>query len=323
MEDIKFVPQTLMGVILHFSEPRTCVEFMARMRWPEGPVCPRCESKRLSFLQTRLVWKCLDCQKQFSVKVNSIFEDSPIGLDKWLCAMWLIANCKNGISSYEISRDLKISQKSAWFVLQRIRHAMQTGTFTKLSGEVEVDESYIGGKARNMHKDRRIKAFQGKRGGSDGGNKTIVTGVLQRKGHVRAIVVQDRKKKTLAPFVLDNVEKGTTLHSDEFSKGWYSPDLFNHNVVNHAVEYVNGNVHTNGLENFWSLLKRGLSGTYVSVEPFHLFRYVDEQMFRYNNRKFEDGSPIKDGDRFALLCSQVAGRRLTWNEVTGKNAVVD
>jgi transposase-like protein len=322
MDVTRIVPDTLMEVNVYFSDPRTCVEFMARMRWgADGPACPRCESKRLSFLETRLMWKCLDCQKQFSVKVNSIFEDSPIGLDKWLCAMWLIANCKNGVSSYEIARDVKVSQKAAWFMLQRIRHAMATGTFTKLKGEIEVDESFIGGAARFMHKDRKIKAFGAARGAMDG-NKTIVTGILERKGKVRATVVHDRKKKTLAPFVLGNVEKGATIHSDEFSKGWYADDQFIHNVVNHAVEYVNGNVHTNGMENFWSLLKRGLKGTYISVEPFHLFRYVDEQVWRYNHRKDEDGKPLKDADRFTLLCSQVAGRRLTWDEVTGKTAGV-
>jgi transposase-like protein len=320
MDVTKVVPQTLMEVILYFSEPRTCVEFMARMRWgAEGPSCPRCESKRLSFLETRLMWKCLDCQKQFSVKVNSIFEDSPIGLDKWLCAMWLIANCRNGVSSYEIARDLKVSQKAAWFMLQRIRHAMATGTFTKLSGEIEIDESFIGGKVRNMHKGRKAKVQAG--GKREGDNKTVVLGVLKRKGEVRATVVQDRKKKNLSPFVIENVATGATIHTDEFSKGWYGDDQFIHNVVNHAVEYVDGNVHTNGMENFWSLLKRGLGGTYISVEPFHLFRYLDEQMFRYNNRNGEDGKPLSDADRFVKLCTMVAGRRLTWNQVTGKTAV--
>jgi len=144
-------PTSLMEAIRQFSDPETCVRFMARLRWAEDPTCPRCESKRLSFLKTRLMWKCLDCKKQFSVKVGTIFEDSAIGLDKWLCAMWLIANCKNGVSSYEIAKDIKVTQKSAWFMLHRIRYAMRTGTFMKLSGEVEIDESFIGGKARNMH----------------------------------------------------------------------------------------------------------------------------------------------------------------------------
>jgi len=318
--DANFVPDSLQDLIVYFSDPRTCVEFMARMRWPDGPVCPKCESKRLSFLQTRLMWKCLDCQKQFSVKVNSIFEDSPIGLDKWLCAMWLISNCKNGVSSYEISRDLKISQKAAWFMLQRIRHAMATGTFTKLKGDIEIDETFIGGKARNMHKDRKLRAQ--KEGGRNLANKSTVMGMLERKGKVKAKVIQDRKRETMAPIISDHVEVGSTIYSDEHGQQWSSWD-YQSDMVNHAAgEYVRGNVHTNGIENFWSLLKRGLGGTYISVEPFHLFRYIDEQVFRYNHRKDEDGNKLSDADRFTLLCSQVAGRRLTWNQVTGKDSAV-
>jgi transposase-like protein len=318
MDATQVIPQTLMEVNVYFSDPRTCVEFMARMRWgAEGPNCPRCESKRLSFLQSRLMWKCLDCQKQFSVKVNSIFEDSPITLDKWLCAMWLISNCKNGVSSYEIARDVHVSQKSAWFMLQRIRHAMSTGTFSKLSGHCEADETFIGGKARNMHKDVKARKITGT-GGKD---KTMVLGILERGGKVRTKVINSRKKKTLQTEVREHVEAGSALYTDALPS-YEGLDEFRHQVVDHAVEYVRGNVHTNGLENFWSLLKRGLHGTYVSVEPFHLFRYLDEQMFRYNNRKDEDGNKLNDADRFTLLCSQVAGRRLTWNEVTGKDLAV-
>src|SRR6266567_4389727 len=151
--DVK-VPATLIGAIKYFADPLTCVQFFADLRWDKGEaVCPRCKSKRTSFLSTRLIWKCLDCKKQFSIKVGSIFEDSAIGLDKWLCAMFMIANCKNGVSSYEIARDVKVTQRSAWFMLQRIRHAMHTGTFNKLSGQIEADETFIGGKARNMHSD--------------------------------------------------------------------------------------------------------------------------------------------------------------------------
>jgi transposase-like protein len=162
-EPIK-APETLTDTIKHFSDPAVCVDFFAKLRWSDCPECPRCQSKRLSFLQTRLMWKCLDCKKQFSVKVGSIFEDSPIGLDKWLCAMWLIANCKNGVSSYEVARDLGVTQKSAWFILHRIRHAMHTVTFKKLSGQIEADETFIGGKARNMHKHEGAKKVTGRGG---------------------------------------------------------------------------------------------------------------------------------------------------------------
>jgi len=306
-ETIK-VPETLMDVIRYFSDPSTCVQFMAQLRWFDGPVCPRCQSKRLSFLQTRLMWKCLDCKKQFSVKVGTIFEDSAIGLDKWLCALWLIANCKNGVSSYEVARDLKITQKSAWFMIYRIRHAMHTGTFAKLSGEIEVDESFIGGKARNMHASRRAKKICG-RGPVD---KAIAFGIVERGGDLHVTAVDTRKKKELQPIIKQHVEAGSAIFSDELKSYEGLEDEFQHAVINHAVEYANGNVHTNTMENFWSLLKRGLHGTYISVEPYHLFRYLDEQAFRYNKRH------TTDQDRFVQLCSMVANRRLTWNELTGK-----
>ena len=156
------VPATLMEAIKHFSDRAVCVDFMARIRWQNGPECSRCHSKRCSFLTTRFMWKCLDCKKQYSVKVGSIFEDSPLGLDKWLCAMWMIANDKKGVSSYEIARGIGITQKSAWFLLHRIRDAIRTGTFTNLSCEVEVDETFIGGKARNLHAGRRAEKIEGR-----------------------------------------------------------------------------------------------------------------------------------------------------------------
>jgi transposase-like protein len=311
MESAIIAPGSLMEAIRQFSDPETCVRFMAQLRWTDGPVCPRCESKRCSFLKTRLMWKCLDCQKQFSVKVGTIFEDSAIGLDKWLCAMWLIANCKNGVSSYEIAKDVKVTQKSAWFMLHRIRYAMRTGTFMKLSGEVEIDESFIGGKARNMHRAKRVKKITGT-GGKD---KTVVMGMVERGGEVRAFVVGNRKKHELQKQVREHVEAGAAIFTDELKSYDGLEDNFKHQVINHAVEYVNGNVHTNTMENFWSLLKRDLHGTYVSVEPFHLARYIDEQAFRYNKRQ------TTDADRFVQLCSMVAGKRLTWDEVTGKNSV--
>ncbi len=256
------------------------------------------------------MWKCLECKKQFSVKVGTIFEDSAIGLDKWLCAMWLIANCKNGVSSYEIARDLKITQKSAWFLLHRIRYAMRTKSFMKLSGEVEVDESFIGGKARNMHKNKRDQKIHGR--GPDG--KAIVFGMIERGGEVRAITVNTRKKTELQKTIRENIEAGSAIFSDELKSYDGLETDYEHAVINHAVEYVNGNVHTNTMENFWSLLKRDLHGTYISVEPFHLARYIDEQAFRFNKRH------TTDQDRFVQLCSMVANRRLTWNELTGKGA---
>jgi transposase-like protein len=245
-------------------------------------------------------------------------EDSPIGLDKWLPAMWMIGNDRNGISSWELHRALGITQKSAWFMLHRIRTSMQDSvTGGKLNGEVEVDETLIGGKGRNMHYRRKMRV---QKDGRNTGGKTTVIGILERKGRVRTKVASDRKKAVIQPFVKENIQKGSTINSDEYGGQWNLgiEDEYTYNMVNHLETYVNGNCHTNGIENFWSLLKRGLGGTYVSVEPFHLFRYVDEQAFRFNNRKDEDGELLKDADRFDRLILQIVGKRLTYSQLTGK-----
>ena len=303
-------PKTLQEAIKYFSDKETCTTFMAQLRWPDGVTCPLCESKAVSYLSTRFMWKCKACKKQFSVKVGTVMEDSPIGLDKWLAAMWLISNAKNGISSCEIHRALGVTQKTAWFLLHRIRLAMQNGTLEKFSGQVEVDETYIGGLARNMHRDKRDKKIHGT--GGSGSGKVAVMGLLERKGNVRAKVIADATQATLHGEVRQHVEQGADLFTD----GWKSYSGLHadyiHQVIDHAEKYVDGQIHTNGIENFWSLLKRGIKGTYVSVEPFHLFRYLDEQTFRFNTRKG------KDADRFLQTAKQVAGKRLTYEELTGK-----
>jgi len=312
-------PDNLQDVIRYFSDPDVCVEFLAAMRWPNGPQCPACESRQHSYLRTRRIWKCKDCGRQFSVKLGTVFEDSPIPLDKWLCAVWLVVNCKNGVSSYEIARDLKVTQKSAWFMLGRIRLALQTENWnTKIGGvdggPVEVDETFIGGKIKNMHKDRKLR--YNIKGGAKG--KTIVLGMLDRSQRkIRAKIVPNIERLTLQNEVLSNVKYGTRVYTDNSCAYDKLHWRYIHEFVNHVEQYVNGQVHTNGLENFWSLLKRGLNGTYVAVEPFHLFRYVDEQAFRYNNRATKD-NPMNDADRFKLALSQIAGKRLTYKELTGK-----
>lgn len=309
-------PETLMEAIQYFSDPDVCLEFVAGLRWPNGVVCPNCGGLDHSFLKTRRIWKCKACKKQFSVKVGTIFEDSPIGLDKWLCAIWMIANAKNGISSYEIHRGIGVTQKTAWFMLHRIRLAMQTGSFEKMTGDVEVDETYIGGKARNMHKGKRKAHGRGTVG------KTAVVGLLERHedkrvgkkaSTVKTKVVKDTKSETLQGIVKQNVLLGSTVYTDEHpSYEGLEPDYI-HEVINHAEVYAVGCVHINGLENFWSLFKRCIKGTYISVEPFHLFRYLDEESFRFNNRKDDDQ------ERFIKTVSSVAGRRLTYERLTGKN----
>jgi transposase-like protein len=304
------LPETLQEAIVYFSDADRAFEYAKHLRWPDGKVvCPRCDSDQHSFIKTRRIWYCNPCKKQFTLKIGTIFEDSPLGMDKWMTAVWMLVSCKNGISSWEIHRALGVTQKSAWFILHRIRKALQSGTFVKLAGEVEVDETFIGGKARNMHKDKRTEKIHGT-GGKD---KTAVMGFLQRGGEVRTTVIENRKKALLQNEVRKNVSAGAALYSDALASYDGLDGEFFHQVVDHAVEYVRGSVHTNGLENFWSLVKRALKGTYVSVEPYHLYRYLDEQAFRFNNRKGKN-----DAQRFELAMSKVAGRRLTYAQLTGK-----
>jgi transposase-like protein len=305
-------PDTLRDAIIWFADFEHCRQFMMELRWPDGVVkCPQCGSERLSWLAKQRVWKCYTGHQRptFSLKTGTIFEDSPIPLEKWLTAAWLIISCKNGISSYEIHRGLGVTQKTAWFMLHRIRLAMQEGGFNKLGGEVEIDETFIGGKARDMHKAKRERVITCP-GGKD---KTVVLGMVEREGNVRAMVVDGRRKSELQKQVREHVEAGAAIFTDELKSYDGLKDDYQHAVINHAVEYVNGNVHTNTMENFWSLLKRGLHGTHISVEPFHLFRYIDEQAFRYNNRQ------STDAERFVGVMKQIVGCRVTYKQLTGKN----
>jgi len=310
-------PRTLQQAVVYFANPANCRNYLVARRWPNGVICPRCGSNKVVFLEKYNRWQCSVTHdaRQFTSKTGTIMEESPIGLDKWLMAMWLIVNCKNGISSYEIHRAIGVTQKSAWFLDHRIRLALHQGSFENLlKGEVEADET-LGGKARNMHAHIRARKITGT-GGKD---KTAVMGILERGGKVRTKVIDNRKKKTIQAEVRKHVEAGSALYTDDLNS-YKGLNEFQHGVVDHAVQYVDGRIHTNGLENFWSLLKRGLHGTYISVEPFHLFRYLDEQAFRYNNRKREDGEPLTDSDRFDLAVRQIVGKRLTWDRLTGKEA---
>jgi transposase-like protein len=312
-------PKTLQAAIRHFSDEQICIDTVAALRWPNGPECPACGHKEHYYLKTQKRWKCKECYKQFTVKLGTIFEDSPISLDKWLIALWMLVNCRNGVSSYEIARDLGVTQKSAWFMLHRLRLALQEKSIMKLGGpegrHVEVDETFIGGKARNMHKVRRAKMHNVGMIAA----KTAVMGILERGGKVKTQVLGRRVGKQMQQIINDSVMPGTWIMTDEFQGYQGIGDNYTHLVVNHLERYVQGNVHTQGIENFWSCLKRSLGGTYVAVEPFHLFRYVDEQTFRFNNRKDDNGRVLKDSERFDMALSQIAGKRLTFAEVTGKN----
>ena len=306
-------PRTLMEAVRYFADADRTLATMVSLRWPNGVYCPTCGRTDVRFIATRKLWECKEKhpRKQFSAKVGTIFEDSPLPLDKWFVAVWSIANCKNGISSYELSRAIGVTQKSAWHMLHRIRLAMEVGGFDKFTGISEADETYIGPVAGNMHKHKREAQVRGSGGGYD---KTIVMGVLERTteeaaSRVRALPIRDANKANLQRVVRETVEAGAVLHTDSH---WGYKSLaqdYAHATVNHAVEYVRGNVHTNGIENFWSLLKRGLKGTYVSVEPFHLGRYVSEQVFRFNERTDNDAG------RFQKVLSSVVGKRLTYQDL--------
>ena len=316
MDELTGLPATLQMAILYFADPDRALDFLVKFRWPDGcPTCPWCESKENSFVSTRRIWKCKGCKKQFSIKAGTILEDSPISLDKWMPAIWMIVNDKNGISSYELGRALGVGQKTAWFMLHRIRRAMQDGSIeTKFSGEVEADESFIGGKMANMHKHRqeKLRALGRSRGGVFG--KAIITGLLDRNTKkARVKVTGNVRQFGLRTNIVENVERGSTIYSDALkSYRNLGADGFVHEFIDHTEKYVEGRIHTNGLENFWSLFKRALKGTYVSVEPFHLQAYADEQCFRYNER-FGD-----DLDRFVLAVSQIAGKRIMFKELIGK-----
>jgi transposase-like protein len=307
-------PLTLVDAIRHFADPEVTLQTMVELRWPNGVCCPTCGRTDVRFIATRRLWECKEkhAKRQFSAKVGTILEDSPISLDKWFVALWMVANCRNGVSSYEVHRALGITQKSAWFMLHRIRLAMQVGSLMKAKGTVEADETFVGGLAKNMHAERRKRTIKG----TGGAGKTIVMGILERKGRhensrVRARVIANCLGVTLQEQVRAVVDPGSNVYTDAHA-GYGGLDAdYQHAVVDHAVEYVREQVHTNGLENFWSLLKRGLKGTYVSVEPFHLFRYLDEQAFRFNERKRSDHG------RFKTLLAAIVGKRLTYKELIG------
>ncbi len=303
------VPATMLEAVRRFADPQVAHDYFVQIRWPNAVACPRdCGSVNVAYMAKHRRWYCRDCKGQFTAKVGTVFEDSPIGFDKWLPAMWLIASARNGISSCEIARALHVTQKTAWFMLHRLRATMQTGTFEKLTGPVEADETFVGGKARNMHLKRRKQFITG----TGGKNKVAVLGIIERKGKVRAFVVPSTRRHTLSEHIRQNVEKGATLYTDALPSYVGLDRDYRHHVINHAVEYVNGHVHTNSIEGFWSVFKRTIKGTYIAPRPWQLQRYVEEQVFRFNARE------ESDGPRFVEAAKGADGKRLTYKALTAK-----
>jgi len=303
-------PTNLVEAIRYFSDPEQAFVFMRDIRWPDGRVtCPRCGHGETSFLTTRSIWKCKGCKRQFSLKVGTIFEDSPLGWDTWLPAMWLIANSKNSISSHELGRSLGVTQRTAWFLLHRIREAMRTGTFERMSGITEVDDTFIGGLAKNMHhKVRKVRIH-----GTGGIDKMVVQGARNRDtGTVTTAVIANTATATIQENIYKWVETGSALFTDTHKSYNGLENHFAMKQVNHAKgEYVSGDVHTNGIENYWSLLKRSIKGTQIHVSASHLQRYSDERTFAYNHRETDDLG------RMHAVLAGTSGRRLTWATLTG------
>jgi transposase-like protein len=301
---------TLVAAVRYFADPDNCLSYVVARRWPEGVGCPTCGRKDVRFLAKRRCWECRakHPHKQFSVKTGTIFEDSPLGLDKWLPAIWIIANCKNGVSSYEIHRDLGVTQKTAWFMLHRIREAMIDND-GQLSGPVESDEAYVGGKATSSD----INPETGKlmpTGPQE--NKTIVMGIVERKGRARAFVIDNTTRATLHGKIKANVAEGSQIYTDANTsyKKMERLGKYTHFVINHEVQYVKGHIHTNHVENFWTLLKRSIRGTYICPRPKHVQRYVEEQIFRFNL------CDTNDAFRFSETVRQVVGKRLTYKQLS-------
>ncbi len=306
----KKFPETLIEAIRYFSDESVCRDFMAQLRWPNGAVCPRCESTENGYIATRSLWRCKACKYEFTVKKGTIFEDSPIPLSKWLPALWMYSDFKKGVSSHQLARNLGVTQKTAWFMSHRIRLAMEIGNFNRpLSGEIEADETFVGGKARFQHESKR------KHIGTGGMGKVAVMGLLERHGEVRARVIPSRRKGTVQAEVRASVAPGSTLYSDSLKSYDGLAAEYVHQVIDHAEGYVRDRVHTNGLENFWSLFKRMIYGTHHSVEPEHLDRYLDEATYRFNTRETSDTT------RFVSATARVTGKRITYRQLIGKEAL--
>jgi len=288
--------------MMHFSDKETCKSYLAEMRWSNGITCPHCSHYKIYTMKNN--YKCAGCRKQFSVTKGTIFENSPIPLQKWFAAIWLITSHKKGISSLQLHRDIGVTQKTAWFMLHRLRNCFGIED-EKLENTVEADETYVGGKNKDRHESKKIKGTQGR----STKDKAAVLGMVERGGKVKAVKVPDVSAETLTTEILSNVKDGAKVYSDEWV-GYNGLDaIYKHAIVNHsAKEYVNGDVHTDTIEGFWSLLKRGIIGIYHFTSKKHLQKYLNAFAYRYNTRHFECSQ------RFSNMLA-MSNVRLTYKEL--------
>lgn len=295
---------TLLELFNMFPDNSTAEQWFVESRWPNGICCAYCDSDNVNTKASHktMPYRCNTCKKRFSVKTNSLMHASNISYQKWVIAVYLVTTSLKGVSSMKLHRDIGVTQKTAWYMLQRIR-AFYIEAHEPFEGEVEVDESYFGGKESNKHESKKLKAGRGTVG------KTAVVGMKNRETNkVQAEVVETTDKETLQGFVVENTTPETTVYTDEARA--YSGLPREHEAVGHSVgEYVRGQAHTNGLESFWSMLKRGYTGTYHHISPKHLHRYVDEFSGRHNIR------PLDTIDQMELIVRQAAGKRLPYQEL--------
>lgn len=273
--------RNLIELTEYFSTEKICITYFKNIIWKDGSFCPKCSTKNNVYeFSDGKTLKCGSCKEKFTIKTGTIFESSNLPLKKWFIAIYLIGRHSKGISSVQLAKDIGCTQKTAWFVLQRIRNIKKSG-FLKLSNNVELDETYIGGKEKNKHKHKRIQGTQGR----STKTKSAIVGILERKGNLVAKVVNKVNTKTLQQIIFNHIEIGSNIHTDEFKAYNSVKSFYNHAQVNHRQgEYVKGNCHTNSIESFWALFKRGFVGIYHQMSKKHLQRYIDEFVFRFNNR---------------------------------------
>jgi transposase-like protein len=281
---------SLYDLMQAIPDEQAAIDHFTAIRWRDGKFCPYCGNSRVYTFSDRRTHKCAECRKRFSIKVGTVFEDTKIPICKWLMALWLIASHKKGIASTQLAKDIKVTQKTAWFMLHRLRHAAATKSFNApLKGTVEADETFVGGKEKNKHASKRNGDTKGGKG------KAVVFGMLERDGELRAAQVPDLKGGNVKTVIQEHVEPGSTVMTDEHRSFRGLGRRYDHQTVNHSAgEYVRGDAHTNGIEGAWSLLKRQIYGIYHWVSDKHLSRYVDEMTWRYNRRKLGEGDRVND-----------------------------